>query len=157
DTDLIDPKVGPARIGVGPGDILFGAEVRERASSRWPLRISPPLKAAVRSKRLDIHLSADKAASAAWTSDELSWRISFCNRTAVIPLRITALYAHDGDRWVQVLEHLSFGRTPTPSPDGQLVGRPMADALIDTRLSDELGREVVLLFSQQSDRIRSLV
>ena len=32
-----------------------------------------------------------------------------CGRTAVIPLRMTALYAHDGDRWVQVFEHLSFG------------------------------------------------
>jgi hypothetical protein len=157
DTELIDPKVGPARIGVGPGDILFGAEVRERASSRWPLRVDSATKATVRSKRLDIHLSADKAASAAWMSDELSWRISFCGRTAVLPLRITALYAHDGDRWVQVLEHLSFGRTPVPSPDGQLVGRPMLDALIDTRLSDELGREVVGLFSQQSDRVRTLV
>ena len=157
DTELIDPKVGPARIGVGPGDILFGAEVRERASSRWPLRVDRATKATVRSKRLDIHLSADKAASAAWMSDELSWRISFCGRTAVLPLRITALYAHDGDRWVQVLEHLSFGRTPMPAPDGQLIGRPMADALIDTRLSDELGREVVTLFSQQSDRVRTLV
>ena len=35
-----------------------------------------------------------------------------CGRTAVIPLRITTLYAHDGDRWVPVFEHLSFGRTP---------------------------------------------
>jgi len=157
DTDLVDPRVGPARIGVGPGDVLYGSEVHERASSRWPIRIDQTMKTAVRSKRLDIHLSADKAASAAWMSDELSWRISFCGRTAVIPLRITALYAHDGDRWVQVLEHLSFGRTPTPSPDGSLVGRPMADALIDTSLSDELGREIVALFSGQTDRVRPLV
>lgn len=157
DTDLVDPRVGPARIGVGPGDVLFGSEVRERASSRWPIRVDPSVKTAVRSKRLDIHLSADKAVSAAWMSDELSWRLSFCGRTAVIPLRITALYAHDGDRWVQVLEHLSFGRTPTPSPDGALVGRPMTDALIDTSLSDELGGEIVALFSGQADRMRPLV
>jgi len=157
DTDLVDPRVGPARVGVGPGDVLFGPEVRERASSRWPIRVDQTTKTAVRSKRLDIHLSADKAVSAAWMSDELSWRISFCGRTAVIPLRITALYAHDGDRWVQVLEHLSFGRTPQPSPDGALLGRPMTDALIDTSLSDELGREIVALFSGQSDRVRPLV
>jgi hypothetical protein len=157
DTDMIDPRIGPARIGVGPGDVLFGSEVRERASSRWPLRIDNTLKTTVRSKRLDIHLSTDRAATAAWTSDEVSWRITFCGRTAVIPLRITALYAHDGDRWVQVLEHLSFGRTPAPSADGSLVGRPMADAIIDTDLNDELGREIVALFSQQSDRIRALV
>jgi hypothetical protein len=157
DTQLIDPKVGPTRIGVGPGDVLYGPEVLERASSRWPLRVDRSLKTEVRSKRLDIHLSADKAASAAWTSDELSWRITFCGRTAVIPLRITALYAHDGDRWVQVFEHLSFGRQPLPAADGQLVGRPMADALIDPSLSDELGRDVVTLFSQQSEQIRALV
>lgn len=157
DTDLVDPRVGPARIGVGPGDVLFGAEVRERASSRWPIRVDNTMKTEVRSKRLDIHLSADRAVSAAWMSDELSWRITFCGRTAVIPVRITALYAHDGDRWVQVLEHLSFGRTPQPSPDGSLVGRPMADALIDTALSDELGRDVVALFSGQTDRVRPLL
>jgi hypothetical protein len=157
DTELVDPKVGPARIGVGPGDVLFGSEVRERASSRWPIRVDSSTKTAVRSKRLDIHLSADKGASAAWMSDELSWRITACGRTSVIPLRVTALYAHDGDRWVQVLEHLSFGRQPMPAPDGSIVGRPMADALIDTSLSDELGRAVVGLFSQQSERVRQLV
>ncbi len=157
DTELIDPRIGPARIGVGPGDLLFGPEVRERASSRWPIRVDQTLKTTVRSKRLDIHLSADRAVSAAWMSDELSWRITFCGRTAVIPLRVTALYAHDGDRWVQVLEHLSFGRQPAPSGDGSLVGRPMADAIIDTQLSDELGREIVTLFSQQPDRVRTLV
>ena len=157
DTDLIDPRIGPARFGVGPGDVLFGSEVRERASSRWPLRVDKSLKTTVRSKRLDVHLSTDRAASAAWTSDEVSWRITFCGRTAVIPLRITALYAHDGDRWVQVIEHLSFGRQPQPSADGSLVGRPMADAIIDNNLNDELGREIVGLFSQQSDRVRALV
>lgn len=157
DTELVDPKVGPARIGVGPGDVLFGSEVRERASSRWPIRVDSSTKTEVRSKRLDIHLAADKAVSAAWMSDELSWRITACGRTAVIPLRVTALYAHDGDRWVQVVEHLSFGRQPMPAADGSLVGRPMADALIDAGLSDELGREVVALFSQQSERVRELV
>jgi len=157
DTELIDPRIGPARIGVGPGDVLFGPEVRERASSRWPLRVDQTLKSSVRSKRLDVHLSADRAVSAAWMSDELSWRITFCGRTAVIPLRVTALYAHDGDRWVQVLEHLSFGRQPVPAADGGLVGRPMADAIIDARLNDELGREILTLFSQQSQRVRGLV
>ena len=157
DTDMIDPRIGPARIGVGPGDVLFGSEVADRASSRWPLRVDKSLKTTVRSKRLDIHLSSDRQASAAWTSDELSWRITFCGRTAVIPLRITALYAHDGDRWVQVLEHLSFGRQPAPSADGSLVGRPMADAIIDHNLNDELDHEIIALFSQQSDRVRALV
>ena len=36
-------------------------------------------------------------------------------------------------------------------------GRPLADALIDTRLSDELCRSIVMLFSQQSERVRTLV
>jgi hypothetical protein len=157
DTDMIDPRIGPARIGVGPGDVLFGSEVADRASSRWPLRVDKSLKTTVRSKRLDIHLSSDRQASAAWTSDELSWRITFCGRTAVIPLRITALYAHDGDRWVQVLEHLSLGRQPASSADGSLVGRPMADAIIDHNLNDELDHEIIALFSQQSDRVRALV
>ena len=98
ETMMIPPEVGPARIGAGPGDVLFGDDVRRLAWSRWPLQIQTGTKTQVRSKNLRIHLSHDKQVSAAWMSDELSWRIAMCGRTAVIPLRMTALYAHDGDR-----------------------------------------------------------
>src|SRR5262249_30730506 len=129
ETQMIPPAVGPARIGVGPGDVLYADEL-QRAPSRWPLRVAAGTQSSVRSKRLDIHFALDKQVSAAWMSDELSWRITMCGRTSVIPLRITALYAHDGDRWVQVFEHLSFAQVPVPRLDasGALLGKPIANA-----------------------------
>ncbi len=155
DTSLIDPKVGPARFGVGPGDILVGDDVKLRASSRWPLFLEPGTRTSVRSKKLDIHLSADRKVTAAWMSDELSWRITQCDRTAVIPLRITALYAHDGDRWVEVVEHLSFGDVPVATPE--LYGLQVKSAVVDRDLADELSRTLAPLLYHQTSRIPRVV
>jgi hypothetical protein len=157
ETMMIAPEVGPARIGVGPGDVLFGDDVRRLAWSRWPLQLVPGTDSLVRSKALKIHLSHDKQVTAAWMSDELSWRIKLCNRTAVIPLRMTALYAHDGDRWVQVFEHLSFGRMPMPTADGKLRGAPIAEAVTDRALSDDLSRVLNGLMSGQAGRVKPSV
>ncbi|HEY5927810.1 MAG TPA: hypothetical protein VIV11_39260 [Kofleriaceae bacterium] len=154
ETSMIAPEVGPARIGVGPGDVLYGDDVRRLAWSRWPLQLEPGTQTVVRSKALKIHLSHDKQVSAAWMSDELSWRITMCGRTAVIPLRITALYAHDGDRWVQVFEHLSFGRTPEPTADGKLRGAAIREAVVDRSLSDDLSRVLNALLSAQVARMK---
>ena len=171
DTPLIPPAVGPARIGVGPGDVLFGDEVRQRASSRWPLFIaSGTLKTEVRSKALDVHLAQpgkDRVVSAAWLSDEVSWRIDVCGHAAAIPLRMTALYAHDGDRWVEVFEHLSFARIPYPyampdgSPGNELRGSPMIkrgeQPIVDRKLADELSGVLQSLFSRKPARIAEVV
>ena len=154
ETLLVDPQVGPARIGVGPGDVYLAGDVGRLASSRWPLQIAAGTTTAVRSKRLRIHLSHDRQVSSAWTSDELSWRITLCNRSVVIPLRVTALYAHDGDRWVQVFEHLSFGRTPQPTADGQLRGKAIPEAVVDRDLSDALSRALSALISADSTRVK---
>ena len=147
DSGMIDARVGTARIGAGPDDILTGEELRTaatrpaaqaRTASRWPLDVDRSMRNYVRSKRLEIRLAADQ--TAAWMSDELSWRIKMCDgtvdRTAVIPLRITALYAHDGDRWVPVFEHLSFGWAPAPR-DGPRP-RPIKTAVVSGDLKDEL-------------------
>jgi len=112
DTGMIVARIGTARIGAGPGDAYLAGDLA-RAPSRWPLDVEHSTRTEVRSKQLQIHIAADQ--SAAWMSDELSWRITMCGRVAVVPLRITALYAHDGDRWVPVFEHLSFGWTPSAS------------------------------------------
>jgi len=133
DTGMIDPRIGTARIGAGPDDVYIAGDLA-RAPSRWPLELDPSTPTRVRSKRLEIHIAADQ--TAAWMADELSWRIEMCGRTAVIPLRITALYAHDGDRWVPVFEHLSFGFPPapidTPSP------KPIKTAVLSGDFRDEL-------------------
>lgn len=157
ETLMIDPAVGPARIGVGPGDVYLGTEVSRLASSRWPLQIASGTLTSVRSKRLRIHLAHDRQVSSAWMSDELSWRITLCDRTVVIPLRITALYAHDGDRWVQVFEHLSFGRMPQPTVDGALRGKPIPEAVVDRDISDVLSRQLNSLISSESTRVKVAV
>ncbi len=154
ETQMVPPSVGPARIGVGPGDVLYGDDVRRLAWSRWPLQLQPGTEAVVRSKALQIHLSQDKQVTAAWMSDEMSWRIKMCGRTAVIPLRMTALYAHDGDRWVQVFEHLSFGRMPMPTADGKLRGAPIREAVVDRGLSDDLSRVLNGVLSAQATRVK---
>jgi hypothetical protein len=133
-TDLVDAKIGGARVGVAPTDILVGDEL-SRAGSRWPLAVDRDT-AEARSKRLEIHLAQDT--SAAWTFDEVSWRIKMCGRVAVIPLRITSLYAHDGDRWVPVVEHVSFARQPVQTREGALVGTPVKSAVVSRDIADDL-------------------
>lgn len=133
DTTVLDPKIGPARIGVGPGDLLIAKEL-ERAPSRWPLFLDRSTSTDVRSKNMSINLAADR--TSAWVSDEISWRIGVCGRTAVIPLRFTALYARDHDRWVEVFEHLSFARPPTPT--AKLIGKEIASEFVSGDLRDEL-------------------
>ncbi|MBA2543560.1 MAG: hypothetical protein H0V17_28220 [Deltaproteobacteria bacterium] len=137
DNAMVPKDVGVARIGVGPGDVLVNNELA-RAPSRWPLDIDQASPADARSKRLAIHLSADR--TAAWATDEISWRIKMCERTAVIPLRMTALFARDGDRWVPVFEHLSFARTAIATRPGQKLPRELRTAVASRDLADELSR-----------------
>ncbi len=139
DTGMIARDVGPARFGVGPGDVLITPDDFARVPSRWPLFLGREAPFEIRSKRLAVELSADR--SAAWMSDEISWRIPTCGRTAVVPMRVTALYAHDGDRWVQVFEHLSYARAPVPDAEG-LIGKAFKSATADRDLSDALSHGV---------------
>lgn len=151
DTQRIDPRVGPARIGVGPSDVLYGDEIKQHPMVRWPLELAAGTPTMVRSKHLDVHLSSDRGVSAAWMADELSWRVTLCGRTAVIPLRITALYAHDGDRWVEVFEHLSFGDVPHATPE--LVGTRLHSVVTSRALADDLSRTLAPLLYRESDRL----
>ncbi len=145
---MVPAEVGTLRIGVGPGDVLVGAELA-RAPSRWPLDLEQGL-AEPRSKRLEIHLSQDRLA--AWASDEISWRINLCGRTAVIPLRMSALFARDGDRWVPVFEHLSFARPPMPTGAGQKLPREIRTAVTSRDFADELSRVLSPLLRRALDK-----
>jgi hypothetical protein len=154
ETSMLSPQIGGARIGVGPGDVLVANDLA-RAPSRWPLRVDSDTPTEIRSKLLQIHLAQDL--SAAWASDEVSWRISFCGRTAVIPLRVTMLYARDGDRWVPVFEHTSFGHAPAPRYDGELYGATIPAAVISDDLRDQLSRVVAPVLFNQRARDPSLI
>jgi hypothetical protein len=149
ETALLRPEIGSARIGVGPGDVLVASELA-RAPSRWPLDIDPMTPTEPRSKRLVIHLAKDR--TAAWVSDEISWRVKLCGRTAVIPLRMTALYARDGDRWVLVFEHTSFARTATPTRSGQRRPRTLPTAIVSRDLTDELSRVLGPVLTRSLDK-----
>jgi len=146
---MVDPNVGTARIGVGPGDVLVGSEL-ERAPSRWPLDLDQRARAQPRSKRLEIHLAADE--TAAWATDEISWQIEICGRRAVIPLRMSALYARDGDRWVPVFEHLSFGRPPTATRQGQKKPREFRTAVVSRDLVDDLSHVLAPVLRREQDK-----
>jgi hypothetical protein len=141
DSGMIDPRIGTARIGAGPGDVYIAiAGDLARAPSRWPLDVDRMTRTEVRSKQLEIQIAQDR--KAAWMSDEVSGRIEVCKRTAVIPLRITSLYAHDGDRWVPVVEHLSFGWAPTPlaAPLPKAIKTEVVSGDLRDELSGILGR-----------------
>lgn len=146
---MIKPEIGMVRIGVGPGDVLVGTELA-RAPSRWPLDVPMETFAEPRSMRLDIKLAQDQ--SAAWATDEISWRIKMCDRTAVIPIRMSALFARDGDRWVPVFEHLSFARAPTPTRTGQKTPREFRTAVESRDLADELSRVVAPVLRRAIDK-----
>ncbi len=148
-------SVGIARIGVGPGDMLAGDDM-VRAPSRWPLLLNEP--AVGLSKLLRVHVSTDL--SSAWVSDEISWRIPVCGRIAVIPLRLTALYARDGERWVNVVEHLSYGHEPVAldtglrgkTPTAAVVSRSVADA-VSRSLAPLLGGRMSTTTSRDADAV----
>jgi len=75
----------------------------------------------------------------------------------VIPLRITMLYARDGDRWVPVFEHTSFGHAPAPHHDGQLYGTTIPAAVVSGDLRDELSRVASPVLFNQLARDPSIV
>lgn len=142
---VIDPVVGPARIGVGPGDVWFGPQVG-LGTSRWPLTTDRVTDTEVRSKKLEVHMADDQ--SAAWVSDEISWRIWACERIAVIPLRFTALYVRDGDRWASVLEHLSYGR-PVGADDRADFGAAVDEAAADPEIAQSVDNALVPLLAAE--------
>ena len=154
DTTMLPPTVGPARIGPGPGDVLLGVEIA-RAPSRWPLDVDPRTPTVARSKRIEVSLSAD--GSAAWVSDEVSWRIPMCTRVATIPLRLTALFARDGDRWVPVFEHLSFARVPVPLRADELPAKVIPAAVVSGDLRDALSGVVAQGLLKPKDRKLTVV
>jgi hypothetical protein len=90
-------------LGVRPSDVLVGVAPAEAATDR---RLLSAMSPTILAKNLDIHLSPD--GSAAWTFDEMSYRVTYGGRVASIPVRSTSLFVRDIDRWVLVAEHQSY-------------------------------------------------
>ncbi|MBX3159378.1 MAG: hypothetical protein KF773_25635 [Deltaproteobacteria bacterium] len=162
DAQGIPHPIGPVRVGVGPGDVLV-ADQLEKPPSRWPLDVPPqsdprlPALTEARSKRLEIYLSQDGLS--AWAFDEISWRVHLkdCPRTAAIPLRMTALYARTGDRWVLAFEHLSYARPPAPMRSDELAPRQFRSEVITKDLVDDLSRVVSPILYRKLDQIPKVI
>ncbi len=91
-------------IGVTPGDVLVGKSPSGLHKDR---RLYKDRNLRILSKNLDVHLSRD--GSVGWVFDEASYRVDVDGREASIPIRSTAVYVRDVDRWVIAAEHLSYG------------------------------------------------
>lgn len=137
--DIIDTDAAVTLLGLGPDDVFLGQQseactaaiastapesvLRRRAcgrtSDRLPFRIGSPCLPdsdpaqpclGVLSKNLTVRISRDN--TTAWVVDELSYRIPYRGRQAAMPLRYTAVFVRDVERWDLVQEHLSY---PLPS------------------------------------------
>lgn len=119
--DSINRERDVMLVGVGPRGTVVGLDLDLDDRDRRPLRGRPRCQAGARggdvclkvlSKRLDVHVYKDQ--SAGWLSDEISYRVPIEGRLATIPLRMTAVFVRDIDRWTLVMEHMSY---PLPVAD----------------------------------------
>jgi ketosteroid isomerase-like protein len=90
-------------IDVGPDDVLVGFDPRASALRQQ----FEDHAAEIETKRLEVHLSPD--GTAAWSFDELSYRILHEGRRVIIPMRSTGVYERRNGRWLLVQEHVSYG------------------------------------------------
>jgi hypothetical protein len=92
-----------ALIGVTADSVVVGRSPRSATRDRRVFRaLGPELLA----KNLEVTLSED--GSVGWVYDEMSYRVSFEERIASIPIRQTSIWVRDFDRWVEVVEHWSY-------------------------------------------------
>jgi ketosteroid isomerase-like protein len=113
-------------VGVSPRDVVMGRAPRALARDR---RLYRELGPTILSKNLDVHLSRD--GSVGWIYDEISYRVPYMGRTASIPIRRTALYVRELDRWLLVMEHESYAL-----PVGEIVDLAARGALEPPRRLD---------------------
>ena len=90
-------------IDVGPEDVLVGFDARA-CTMRQQFQDH---RIEILTKRLEVHVSDD--GTAAWSFDELSYRVLHEGRRVIIPMRSTAVYERRNGRWLLVQEHVSYG------------------------------------------------
>jgi hypothetical protein len=101
--DGLAPEVPVFLIGVTPNDLVLGRRPTTAGRDRRLYRMLGPT---LLTKNLEIQMSED--GSVGWVFDEMSYRIPYSGRTASIPIRNTSVFVRDFDRWVLVVEHLSY-------------------------------------------------
>ena len=127
-------------IGVTPRDVVVGVNPPALEKDR---RLYRHRQLRILSKNLDVHLSED--GSVGWVYDEVSYRVEYMGREASIPIRSTAVYVRDVERWILVSEHLSYG---IPVADLKVMiarGEFIAGASMTTRASKDKGLSASLI------------
>ena len=127
-------------LGVRPRDVLVGVAPAAAASDR---RLFAAMAPTILAKNLEIHLSPD--GSAAWTFDEISYRVTYEGRVASIPIRSTSLFVRDIDRWVLVAEHQSYPSGVDELRARAAAGRAEQPRRFPSRHTGEPARELVRL------------
>lgn len=92
--------------GITPNTVLVGVWPDGIEQDRRPYQSN---SVRILSKNLDVHIAANP--SVAWVSDELSYRVPYKGREASVPIRFTGVYVRDIDRWLLVMEHMSYAMT----------------------------------------------
>jgi ketosteroid isomerase-like protein len=180
--DIIDTDAAVTLIGIGPDDVFLGEQSEActaamastapeavlqrrracgRTSDRLPFRIGAPCLPdtdpeqpclGVLSKNLTVRVSRD--GTTAWVVDELSYRVPYRGRQAAMPLRYTAVFVRDVERWDLVQEHLSYplptrltrelaaaGELATPARIERQGGAPTLWEIVHEHIAvDEAGR-----------------
>jgi hypothetical protein len=115
--DGIARGVDLALIGMSADQVVLGIDPPAAFGDRRIFGDRPEVE--IVSKNLRVALARDEAVG--WTSDEVSYRIPIpvtgadgsviTERMASVPIRMTAAWVRDVDRWVQVMEHVSYPLT----------------------------------------------
>ncbi len=165
--DSISTSADLALVGLGAGDVAFGKGV----GSRWVKRRPFYGRSGVRlvSKNLVVELSRDQQVG--WIFDEVSYRVPHdirlsdgvvIQRDASIPIRVTAAFVRDVDRWVMVMEHLSYALSPVEVIDLARGGvlrapsKPPAEGQIGERAADAIAAVVQRFHQRGTDRLGTL-
>jgi ketosteroid isomerase-like protein len=126
-----------ALFGIAADQVVVSERPGREQGDRRLFRDASPT---IYTKTLDVHLTRNGALG--WIFDEVSYRVPFRGREASIPVRVTAGFVRDIDRWAMVFEHLSYalptedllrmaqnGALATPAPIEDRGAHPQLDRM----------------------------
>jgi len=165
--DSISPSADLALIGLGAGDVAFGRGVGPTWVKRRPFYGRSGVRLV--SKNLVVQLSTDQQVG--WIFDEVSYRVPHdirlsdgvvIQRDASIPIRVTAAFVRDVDRWVLVMEELSYALSPAEVIDlarGRVLRTPSKlppEGQIEERSADAIAAVVQRFHERGTNRLGAL-
>ncbi len=150
-------------IGLAGKQVIVGVDPPAAYGDRRLFRDRADLD--IVSKNLRVALSRDE--SVGWTYDEVSYRLPIpvmrdgsviTERVASVPIRVSAAWVRDVDRWVQVMEHVSYPLAARSIVELARAGRLQAPAAladqpaaIDERTATQIRRVIEQLHGGPTD------